>query len=564
MFLIKSLRSKSIYNLKNHKKLLWVVALLMIAVTFGLRHWLLQSRVFDPDEFEHMHSAWLISQGFLPYIDYFEHHTPALHFLLAQFFRFFNVESDSNQAIEMLILSRRIMWFLTGVILILIFKLGKTWENWRVGLLGTVFLACTLMFQEKTIEIRPDLLSIPLWLACLFLLMQVVPPSSMKEVKKRWLMAVCGFLLGSSIIATQKMLFAMPGFTLAMLVYWFDPNSQGTFNQRFTQILCQLVGFFAPILLMIGYFELYNGGYAFIEYNLLLNLGWKAGFSPYEYIMDLLSQNPYIVGFGLMGLVWTVRNISGASFVLRGDYIIAINLVGLIVGLFIIPVPWRQYYLIFLPLLALFAAKFLINVINELANSRTDGPLTYSSFWTRSILFLLLAAGLLLWTFPSLSDITLSDIAKKSFIFATIVGGMAAVYFKKQDLALAILLVALHIPTAKKFKNKFNLSNQEQLTNIQYVIDNSSPTDTFMDGWTGIGLFRPHASFYWMLHEEIRGMLSDQQTDQLLKDLQSGKLNPFLVNLDEDLEQLSPEITAYFKEHYQPVDAANLYRRKSN
>jgi len=378
-------------------------------------------------------------------------------------------------------------------------------------------------------------------------------------------MAACGFLLGGSIMVTQKMLFAMPGFTIAMLMYWFHPNSPGTFNQRFTQIFFQLAGFFAPILLMIGYFELYNGGYAFIEYNLLLNLGWKAGFSPYEYILDLLSQNPYIVGFGLMGLFWAIpRNISGANFVLGGDYIIAINLVGLMVGLFIIPVPWRQYYLIFLPLLALFAARFLINVINELANSRTDGPWTYSSFWTRSILFLLLAAGLLLWTFPSLSDITLSVIAKKSFIFTTMVGGMAAIYFKKQDLALAILLVAVHLPTAKNFKNKFNLSNQEQLTNIQYVIDNSSPTDTFMDGWKGIGLFRPHAYFYWMLHEEIRGMLSDQQRDQLLKDLQSGKINPFLVNLDEDLVQLSPEITAYFKEHYQPVDVADLYRRKNN
>jgi len=218
----------------------------------------------------------------------------------------------------------------------------------------------------------------------------------------------------------------------------------------------------------------------------------------------------------------------------------------------------------FLPLLALFAARFLINVIDKLANSRTDGPWTYSSFWTGSILFLLLAAGLLLWTFPSLSDITLSVIAKKSFIFTTIVCGMVAIYFKKQDLALAILLVAVHLPTAIKFKNKFNQSNLEQLTNIQYVIDNSSPTDTFMDGWKGIGLFRPHAYFYWMLHEEIRGMLTENQKEQVLDDLEIEKIRPYFVNLDEDLIQLSPEITAYFKENYQPVDVADLYRRKSN
>jgi len=85
-----------------------------------------------------------------------------------------------------------------------------------------------------------------------------------------------------------------------------------------------------------------------------------------------------------------------------------------------------------------------------------------------------------------------------------------------------------------------------------------------MDGWKGIGLFRPHAYFYWMLHEEIRGMLTENQKKQLLEDLKTGKIRPYFVNLDEDLVQLSPEITAYFKEHYQPVDVADLYRRKSN
>ena len=377
-------------------------------------------------------------------------------------------------------------------------------------------------------------------------------------------MAACGFLLGSSIMATQKMLFAMPGFTLAMFIYWFNSNSPGTFKQRFTEILFQLTGFITPILLTIGYFEIYQGGYAFIEYNLLLNLGWKVGFSPVGFIERLLYQNPFIVGFGLLGWLWAFSRIISASSLDRGDYIFTINLAGLMVGLFIIPVPWRQYYLMFLPLLALFAARFLINVINELANSRTDGPWTLSSFWTRSIIFLLLAAGLLLWTFPSLSDMQLSSIVNKSFIFTIIAVGLVPIYFKKRDLALTILLVAVHLPTAKKFISKFNQSNQDQLTSIRYVIENSSPTDTFMDGWKGIGLFRPHAYFYWMLHEEIRGMLSDQQKDQLLKDLQSGKINPLLVNLDEDLVQLSPKITSYFKENYRPVKVGDLYRRKSN
>ena len=561
----KLLTGKVLAYPKTHQKLLWLVALLMIAMAFGLRHWLLQTRIFDPDEFEHMHSAWLISKGFLPYLHYFEHHTPAMHFLLAQFFRFFNVESDSAQAIDILIFGRRIMWLLSGVLLFLVFKLGKTWENWRIGLIGTVFLVCTLMFQEKTIEIRPDLLSVPMWLSCLVLVMQVVRPSSMKEANKRWLMAACGFLLGSAIMATQKMLFAMPGFTLAMFFYWFSPQSQGTFQQRFVQVLFQLAGFFAPILLMLGYFAIYEGAYAFIEYNLLLNLGWKVGFSPAEYIHQLMEQNPFMVGFGLLGLLWAVPKIFSGPSIERGDYIIAINLVGLIVGLFIIPVPYRQYYMMFIPLLALFAARFLVQIVEYLASSKIEAPLSSPQFWTRGMLFLTLAAGLLIWTFPNLNDISLTDIAKKLVMFGIMVCGVIAIYFKKQDLALIILLVAVHLPTAKKFSNKLNHgdyhSNREQLANIKFVIDNSLPTDTFMDGWNGMGLFRPHAYFYWMLHPEVRGMLTEEQKEQLFIDLKTEKIRPYFVNLDQDLIQLSPEITTYIKENYQPVNVADLYKR---
>ena len=553
--------SKALNDPRNHKLLLFTVALGMIAITYGLRYWLLQIRFFDPDEFEHLHSAWLISQGYLPYLDYFEHHTPALHFLLAQFFGFFEVESDSAQAVDMVIFARGIMWILTGVILLLVFTLGKVWENWRVGLMGTVFLVCTLMFQEKTLEIRPDLLSVPMLVGSLVLLIRAVTVVSLKETSKRWLMAACGFLLGAGIMATQKMLFVMPGFTLAMFVYWFHPKSPGTIQTRFIQIIFQLAGFFTPILLMLGYFAIYDGAYTFIEYNLLLNLGWKVGFSPAEYINRLMTQNPFMVGFGLLGLLWAVPKLfKGPSFE-RGDYIMAINLVGLIVGLFIIPVPYRQYYMMILPLLALFAARFLVDSIEYMANLRSEDGKVGKPFWTGSAIFLVLSAGLLLWTFPSLSDISFSDLIKKSVIFTAIVLGVVATYFKKQDLALVLLLVAVHIPAAKKFKNKFYYGNEEQLSQIRYVIDNSSPTDTFMDGWNGMGLFRPHAYFYWMLHPEVRGMLTEEQKEQLYNDLKTERIRPYFVNLDQDLIQLSPKITNYLKEHYQPVEVEDLYKR---
>jgi len=552
-----------ILDTELHKNALIIVGILIILVLFGQRLWLLQSRFFDNDEFEHMHSAWLISNGQMPYLDYFEHHTPAMHFMIAPFFSFFEVETEPDQAVNMLVFSRKMMWVLSGVILLLTFWLGKTWRGWRFGLLGTVFLICTVMFQEKSLEIRPDLLSLPCWIGCLILLLKSIQHNSLSIRQQRWLIAGCGFLLGTSIMATQKMLFAMPGFTLAMFVFWFSPGSAGNFQERFIMVLCQLGGFFLPMLLMLGYFQLHhsNGAYAFIEYNLLLNLGWKAGFSPKEYIDQLLEQNPFLVGFGLIGmLLIAYRAIKKPNFE-RADYVMVINLIGLLVGLFIIPVPWRQYYLIFIPLLGLFAASFIVDTIDDflaLMGDRTNRK----ELLVKGALFLVLLVILVIFTLSDYRPIAFSVIVKKVILFIAILSFVIPLYLQKRDLTILVLLVMVHLPVVKKFKNRYKIDNSDQLSSISYVIDNSPADSTFMDGWKGIGVFRQHAYFYWMLHPEVRGMLSQEQIDQLLIDLQTGAISPYFVNLDEDLEDLSPEITRFIRANFEPVGVADLHRRK--
>ena len=42
---------------------------------------------YEADEMEHLHGAWNVGQGLLPYRDFFEHHPPLLYYLLAPFVR---------------------------------------------------------------------------------------------------------------------------------------------------------------------------------------------------------------------------------------------------------------------------------------------------------------------------------------------------------------------------------------------------------------------------------------------------------------------------------------------
>jgi hypothetical protein len=82
----------------------------LILVLMGLRIPLIETRGFNPDELEHMHFTWRISRGEVPYRDYFEHHTPALHYALQPIFAGLDVARSSHDAVRVLFRGRSVMW----------------------------------------------------------------------------------------------------------------------------------------------------------------------------------------------------------------------------------------------------------------------------------------------------------------------------------------------------------------------------------------------------------------------------------------------------------------------
>jgi hypothetical protein len=132
-----------------------------------------------------------------------------------------------------------------------------------------------------------------------------------------------------------------------------------------------------------------------------------------------------------------------------------------------------------------------------------------------------------------------------------------------KNAALAILLLISSVQPLKRLHGAFyGLSNEAQIHNVRYVLENTSIDDTVMDGQEGVGVFRPHAYFYWLLDPNIRLILSAEEKQTLLAALQRGELAPKLVNLDQALRDLSPEITNFFEENYDPVRLGHMRIRK--
>jgi 4-amino-4-deoxy-L-arabinose transferase-like glycosyltransferase len=540
---------------------LLATALVAVLTTYLLRLPLLLTRGFDPDEFEHLHGAWAITKGLVPYRDFFEHHTPGIHFLLAPLFLFFDVETDVAGAFGLVFLARRLMWVFAGALLALTWWLGRIWRDDRVAAAGTFFLAMTVMFLEKTLEVRPDVVSVPLWLASLGATCRAIQEKHGDDRGTRLHFAVGGICLGAGVMFTQKLLFALPGFGVAVAWYVLDRRSHATLSARCTNVLVQMAGFFLPILVVSAYFAAVGGLLPFLDDNFLLNLRWKVRFQPYGYLTQLLRQNPFLVALGVAGLVRQLAGMARRERFLRGDAILPLSTAGLIACLWVMPVPYRQYYLMFLPLLALLAGGLLVEGL-EVADAALRGRLQWRwRAWVGAVLVAGVAA-LGLWVAFRYGKPNLGGGLSTAAWAAAGGGAVILLLLRLRYLAGAVLLVVLSLYPLQQMHAAFGWKNDATLTELRYVLENTSPHETTMDGWTGRGVFRPHAYFYFFLHPEIRAMLPAGERERLLEDLRAGRVAPALLFLDGNLRELSPEVTAFFEERYEPVGLGPIWRRR--
>jgi hypothetical protein len=79
------------------------------------------------------------------------------------------------------------------------------------------------------------------------------------------------------------------------------------------------------------------------------------------------------------------------------------------------------------------------------------------------------------------------------------------------------------------------------------VLRNVAPGETVLDGHYGAGVFRPHAYYYFFLHDEIRAMVAP---DELLAALRGGTVAPKVVLFDRHLQEWSPELAGFIRAHY--------------
>ena len=262
---------------------------------------------------------------------------------------------------------------------------------------------------------------------------------------------------------------------------------------RILAIAALLAGVAVPAALTWAAFASHHAGSEFITNNFLLNAKWKH-FTTNQFVNLLETSGPILV-LALVGL-FARRGPGGPA-----KWVLICTMAGLFAGVLIVPAAHRQYYLLPLPIVCLFAVdglSFLAGAVPQRARAWLIGVAT---------------------------------------------------------IALAMLPV---IALVEAYHDR----NDGQLAKLRTVFERTQPTDLVMDGWEGMGAFRPHAFFYFFLHEETRAMLPAAQWNAYLDALESGRIRPKLIVMDENLEVLGPRFQAFVHERYASDDGVLYFSRQ--
>jgi Dolichyl-phosphate-mannose-protein mannosyltransferase len=581
--------------LASHPAWWGAVMMSLIAWMFLQPVRLLPHMRFGLDELQHLHVAYCIHHGLVPYRDFFEHHVPWFHYILSWLFPI------TGETITTILVARWGMLGLTLANLYLTYRLGRRIYNGETGLVAAVVLACTVMFYEKTFEIRPDVPATTCWLAGLWAFLR-----GMETARARWYV-ISGLTLGAGAMFTQKLGFGLAGI-LPMLAWMLIDPRVARDRWRGRSVLWFVGALAAPVLGTLFAFALQGGLKPFLSFAVLMNVGWPRELPASTYLGQFIREDPVLSVLGLGGwLVGTWQCLRDPQ-ARRGTLILVGVTLSLMVGWFVISVPYRQYLLLLLPLWSIHAAALLYRAMDlpslAVLRQRWASPSRRRDVAEPVIAALLIGAGLVqsarygrpalhgsttayvLWwaTIGTLVIITLLPRSAVRGVGIVAVGALASLltplgrlelqllvllglalagsFVPRRQLRLLTLLLIGLIPFARQeVSADLGKSNAVWLAEIRYVLAHTEPDEPFFTGFRITGPFRPHTYFYYFLNNGVRSVLGERQLgDDVVNALATKR--PQLLSYDDQLEQLPSIVQDYIREHYQPIGVGSLWQRK--
>ncbi len=472
------------------------------------------------DEFQHLHAAYLVAGGQTPYVDFFEHHTPAFYYLAAPLLRLSALDFDT-------ILSMRYLSLAAGLLAILI---AAWWArrlrgNVAAVLVGAVGLADMFLFS------RGSILFLDVFAAPLLMLSAILLSESRGRFRATF---ASGLAMGAAILFTQKAV--MAGFAVALVFFarWLRRNDAGGGSESGIGLRgwCREISGFAaggaaaalalPAMLGLGGLE------AFWRDNVVLNMAWKARHFPTREIAALAGTGGTVYLIALVGLAVRLRGLWQRRFCVLPEDVPALFLASLGLGIVFLPVVWSEYFITAVNFATLVAGLFLFDLGRQGTADSPSAPTLPDGLegrptrigWPAAVWLLVAACAVVslvdlfgrwLVSYHPLSTAALVAV----LVLWGVIGGTLVGLRRARNPAWMVAAVALLLvfPVVEQADFLWQEPNDAQRARVAFVLAHTRPDEPVFDGYSGYGLFRPHAYRYWFLHEEVQQMLSREELE---------------------------------------------------
>jgi hypothetical protein len=294
-------------------------------------------------------------------------------------------------------------------------------------------------------------------------------------------------------------------------------------------------------------------------------LTWPVRSRRWDQLRPTLLADLTVWIAGCAGIVSAVRNQSPREPGGQARLVLGLTTAFAIVSLAWVKATYFQYYLLWMPLLAILAADRL----HAWSIGRNQPPVLLAAGGVGIVLaafeFALTWRAVGLNQNGSLPHLTGTPWPGTSgvllFVSLFLLAGLAGLWqaVRRKNMPAVVAILAGFGMLHGQLRNlDFALwSNQPEVAAIAAVHRAVGVDETVLDGFSGFGALRPHAYYYWWINEySLALMTPEERQEKLLAALERSP--PAAVIFDRNLRRLSPPVTDWIREHYQPVDAPLL------
>lgn len=489
----------------NWPRFLWPALFGLLLFSILLRLALTLNKQVDIDEFQHLHAAWMVSQHYQLYRDFWENHTPLFYYFLIPLFRF------CREGSGLVIAARLIMSFSAFAILLMTYALARTHHDRGTSFLAVLILSYMAIFMQKSIEVRPDQILVALWLASLWMSIRAL------AVDQKSKLFFAGFLLGVAFLFSPKALLplAAMSFTFAALSGLRRPRAAFL---RFVRLQgSYALGFMVPVVACLAWFYQAGTFREMLRLTVLENLRYPDHYRPF-YLLHLTNICFFLLaGVGVAIHLRSLRK----SFISARESRLAMllpTLFLLTIFIFVEAAAYPQSVLLFAPLLAVYGAEALRISIDSLIAKRRSPPGAKTQSWSAYA---------------------------PQFLFLTFT--LAAGLFIP-----GIMLLIKNTP--------FTSTNAAQFRRMEYVLKLTRPTEVVFDGQSAY-VFRPQAFFYSTLFRAILRRIEEGDIrEQIPQSLINS--NCRVIIYDERVLRLPPAVQSFLRANYEASAESEVYGAK--